>query len=503
VGVARPRQETVSGLIDALRDDLDVLVQAACHLDPQRRYPSVAELRQDVRRYLEGYPLDARPDDLVYRTRRLLARHRMSALLAFGLCASLVAYSVTVTLQARQIRHERDRARRVQAFALGLYDATDPTRALGPELSAAELVDHGVERVQLELAGEEDIQAELYAHLGKVYERLGRFEDAERLFRTVLEIEERSRGADDPAVASALHDIGNVLIERDDPDAHGYLRRALEMRTRIYGADHPTTGTTLRALGNLLRSQANYPEAQRHLSAALAIFQERQRDSVEHANALTDIAWLEKLMNKTEQAESRLRTACRIYERALGPVHPDLAVCWNNLADSHWRLKRWSEGDRAMERSLAMQRQIYGAKHPNIATSLGNLATSRLQRGLPADALDLYQQTLDMRRSLFGDRHPRVAQTTAQLAETQLELAQAELAVPLFREALAIFEEQLPPRHPSLARVQRGLGTALIALGNRQAGCESLELALQNYAEHDKQTWVERVEAQLADCAPS
>src|SRR6185312_2681383 len=44
--------------------------------DPQRRYASVEQFSEDIRRHLEGLPVLARKDTLAYRTAKLVRRNR-------------------------------------------------------------------------------------------------------------------------------------------------------------------------------------------------------------------------------------------------------------------------------------------------------------------------------------------------------------------------------------------------------------------------------------------
>ena len=56
--------------------DLDTIVCHAMQKDPARRYPSAAELLEDLSRHAEGRPVLARPDTFAYRARKLIVRHR-------------------------------------------------------------------------------------------------------------------------------------------------------------------------------------------------------------------------------------------------------------------------------------------------------------------------------------------------------------------------------------------------------------------------------------------
>jgi serine/threonine-protein kinase len=77
-----------------LRGDLDTIVLAALKHDPARRYPSVAAMADDLRKYLTGQPIAARRDHLAYRAYKYVRRHRVG----FAATVAVVAIAVVAGL---------------------------------------------------------------------------------------------------------------------------------------------------------------------------------------------------------------------------------------------------------------------------------------------------------------------------------------------------------------------------------------------------------------------
>lgn len=73
--LAASRGTTPGGLHRVLKGDLDTIVAKALKKDPKERYASVAELADDLRRYLAAEPIRARRDSLASRTSRFARRH--------------------------------------------------------------------------------------------------------------------------------------------------------------------------------------------------------------------------------------------------------------------------------------------------------------------------------------------------------------------------------------------------------------------------------------------
>lgn len=61
-----------------LRGDLDAIVLQTLRKDPAHRYASAADLAADLRRHLEGLPIQARAESRAYRLRRFARRHRLN-----------------------------------------------------------------------------------------------------------------------------------------------------------------------------------------------------------------------------------------------------------------------------------------------------------------------------------------------------------------------------------------------------------------------------------------
>lgn len=75
-GAESSRRELASRLARQLRGDLDAIVQKAMAKELTRRYQSVAQLADDIQRYLNRVPIDARPHSLGYQISRKLVRNK-------------------------------------------------------------------------------------------------------------------------------------------------------------------------------------------------------------------------------------------------------------------------------------------------------------------------------------------------------------------------------------------------------------------------------------------
>jgi serine/threonine protein kinase len=64
--------------------DLETIIMKCLEKEPNRRYTSAKELADDLKNYLDGEPINARPSTIGYRLKRKLVKHRASSAIAFA-----------------------------------------------------------------------------------------------------------------------------------------------------------------------------------------------------------------------------------------------------------------------------------------------------------------------------------------------------------------------------------------------------------------------------------
>ena len=167
------RGTTPARLARLLRDDLDTIVLKALKKDPADRYPTAEAFRQDLQRWLDGLPVQARPDSVAYRGAKFVRRNALGV--AAGLAVvGAVAGGVTATAwQAREAQAQAQRAQAVSDFVIGLFRQNDPVAARGRELSARDILDRGQADLQARLKDQPRAASELQGVLVDLYGKLG------------------------------------------------------------------------------------------------------------------------------------------------------------------------------------------------------------------------------------------------------------------------------------------------------------------------------------------
>jgi serine/threonine protein kinase len=108
--IARDRDTSVQSLRRELRGDLETIVAKALRKSPAERYTSVDVFSEDLRRWLAGEPVTARPPTWAYRASRFVSRHRGAVAAAAFTFAAIIAGLVGTFTQARRAEQQSERA---------------------------------------------------------------------------------------------------------------------------------------------------------------------------------------------------------------------------------------------------------------------------------------------------------------------------------------------------------------------------------------------------------
>lgn len=114
--VSAARDTSPDQLKRRLRGDLDNIVLMAIRNETHRRYQSVEQLSEDIRRHLVGLPVIARKDTVVYRMTKFARRNRIAVAAAVLVLLSLIAGVVATTWQAQKAKAEQARAEYAREF---------------------------------------------------------------------------------------------------------------------------------------------------------------------------------------------------------------------------------------------------------------------------------------------------------------------------------------------------------------------------------------------------
>ena len=264
VRVSAVRDGSPEKLSRRLRGDLDTIAQMALRKEPQRRYTSVEQFAEDIRRHLDNLPVLARTDTIGYRASKFVTRHKLG-LAAAALVALTFLAGLAVTLQEARVARRQAEVAKIQSARAErrfndvrklanslLFDLRDPIHELPGSIHVEKmLVDTGLQYLD-SLAQEAESDPSLQLELAEAYKRVGNaqgtpyganlgdsigalasYRKALRLRQLALkstpqDIQEQIR------LANNYRTIGLLLLKMGDlPGARDSVRRALEITEAV------------------------------------------------------------------------------------------------------------------------------------------------------------------------------------------------------------------------------------------------------------------------------
>ncbi|MCA8960322.1 MAG: protein kinase [Planctomycetes bacterium] len=318
------REPTRLGLVrKELRGDLETIVGKAACRDRDQRYASAAEFAADLRRYLRGEPIVARPASGLYHLRMFAKRNK-------GLVVATVFAAIGLGVLGWTLAAARESGRREQELSIAFGQMFDTLRKALKEVQQGTPVEEVVDRLSRarhELAYERpQTQIQVLVSWANFCESFHLYERSSAFFRDALTLSLELRGAEDERTRYLAVRLSNPLFQSGQYEAFEHHSREWFERFRdALGPDHDDT----------LRFRS-------------------------------DLAMAYRARGDLEGAATELEQLIADRERIHGEFHPDIERDRLNLAKIDLRLER---PNRALE--LARRTRSANAK----ATEVGNSLT--------------------------------------------------------------------------------------------------------------------------------
>jgi tetratricopeptide (TPR) repeat protein len=475
--------------------DLETVCLKCLEKEPRKRYPDADGLADDLRRYLDGLPVLARPVSLLERCWRWCRRRPALAGLTAALVGLTVGSIVALTwlwLEAEAGRRaaEQERARASANFQL----ARDAVDRFSNQVSESRLLNEpGLQPLRREL-------------LQTSREFLERFVERQR---------------EDPGVRSdlgtALFQLARMLSTVDAPgEALGPCQEAAEIFATLVQAHPEDAGyrdllaQCRNRLGTLFATTGEADGAEKAYQEAIGLWNELERASPDaqsyqsrRAMAQSNLGVLYRDTSRLEAAESAYRQALEIRER-LAKEHADRPAYQSDLGDSYTNLAgllRFSDDPaRAREalaffqHDLAIREKLAGSfpdvidYQSSLAKSYNNLGNVYRHRESMGEAATFLEKGLHIREKLVR-KNPAVLTFQDELAGSfnnlgilYRETGQLTKASAACDQALALWR-RLAEDHPDVPSYALSLGGAYLNRGSCDSTADQRAQALEWYGQ--------------------
>jgi serine/threonine-protein kinase len=402
----------------SLSGDLDNIILKTLSKLPEQRYASVEALAQDVRRYLDGQPVQARAQSFGYRARKYLRRHALGLGIGFGVSTVLAVALAIVSWQASRAVQEASRAQAMQDFVIALFENSgNASSTRGVDVRA--LLDAGVARADTELAAQPQARAELLGLIARLRSGLG--DDAEAL--ALLDRQQQ--------LLLPLGSKAPPSLMLDAAALRGYSLRQLGRERDCLAALGPLLPAAQSAADTAPLPVAEFFSQLGRCHAALEgnavardLFGQALNLRKANANAGAQVAESENDLALLSPPEARLPALRKAlaHLRGSGGEQNALGVeIWRNLGDTYEELHNALEAEAAYRQSLDIALARFGANHPRTSAAQQQLAETLLGSGKLAEAERLLALAQDSLLARWGPDSPQLAEQEGMRGMVALE----------------------------------------------------------------------------------
>ncbi len=500
-----------------LRGDLDTIMLKTLEKEPQRRYPTVAALAEDLNHYLGGRPIKARPAGGFYRMRKFMTRHPLPVCVTAVSLIFVAAFSVYAGFQNEQLRRERDLAHRRQQtaeavthFLVTMFEQVDPDVTPGDQLKVVDMMAIGREQ----LAGLDEApetQRHLQTTMGRVYRALGDYDTSANLLEAA---------ASGDSEGDILLELARTRFQQGEYEKASALLEQLEELG-------PTSVQQVRLLherGRVETARGHYLKAEDNFQAAMV--RRRLLAREDQFRLLGDVADLERVLGRYEAAQAALETllteqqetygavhsqiantqlalgklylvkaqhapaqgcfaeAERLVRRIFGDTHPHLLNCWLEQGNLALVKAEYGETEPLIERGLALATAQVGREHPLRFKFLDLAARLAWVQNDMVKAESLFRDVLAQRTKRYGEQHPEIASSYENIATLLWEKGDLARAEALFRQCLQLRAATLGTDHPEVASTYNNLALVVEDLGRLEEAQQLYEQALSMRRRH-------------------
>jgi tRNA A-37 threonylcarbamoyl transferase component Bud32/tetratricopeptide (TPR) repeat protein len=445
----------------ALRGDLDNIVLKALKKTPDERYPSAEQFAEDLRRYLRGFPVAARPDTTGYRVRKFAQRHKSAAIAGMLFVVALIAGIITTGWQAHRAEVQRLRAERHlnevrELTSVYLADVYDAVAVLPGGTKARKLLVENSIKYLAGLEREAQDSPQLQRDLAVAYDRLADVQ-GDYIGANI--------GDTEGALESHRHALRlrRALVEHDPTvDARReLLRSAVKLSELLMGQSTVPEALNLAREGaemgdSLLRDKNTSARDRRYAAAAFMNYGWAQGLA---GDVEAGMPWLEKSLRVNEQLAAEDPTNVDA-QRSVVVVNGRMGDVYSEGVDQPAKALPY------YERALSLVEPIAAANHDDAelqrmkAFTLSSIADLQNSLQRPAEGLANYQRSLaiiePLRAADPDDEFGRqaVAFLLNGRGESQLLLGNHAAAMHDFSEAEKILRNGPQPQPTDITEIR-------------------------------------------------
>ncbi len=540
--IIQTKPQTVKLSSQSLRGDLDNIILKAIRKEPERRYLSVENFSEDIKRHLRGLPVTARPNTFSYRAEKFFKRNTAGVFAGSLIILAIFAGIIATLWQARIAQAERAKAERrfndvrtlANSFLFNLAPKIEKLPGATP--AREELISLALkylDSLSKEASGDLELQRELAAAYEKVGDlqgnqmgsNLGDTEGAAKSYEKALNIRQKLYDQQ-PNNLKAMSDLASSLAKTSEiqrqvgtsEQVKQYFQKSLKLREEILRRNpedfeaRKNMAIALKGKGLLFYTDAKYKEAVRYYTRANEINKKLLQEQPRSLEVAENFAYMYVYFGEAQGWDNDLEAAEISLQKALDLLTPlaennpnnqnfqrNLMLAYSKKAAStietenyEKALQEYSKAVMIAENILKVDPQNFRAKW-DVVIMKKHLADATAYAGKPQESINILKTILERAEEISkADRNnPKnlyeIANIRFKMGEAYYDLKEYESALSAFEKSKEEFQTvvDLDPKYRFAIRTiyltTLSIADASVALAEKQNDKELYRKALENY----------------------
>lgn len=505
--IASNRSTTPRQLYSFIKGDLGAIVLKTLEKDPNLRYNSTGELLDDLQRFRNNIPIQARQNNIGYVAKKFINRHSKGLATAATFFLMLVGFAAVYTYQIAQERNyaeqEAAKAERISGFLIDVFEENDPAVAQGDTMTVKEVLANA-EKTLESLDEEPLIKSNMMLHIGKLYYKLGQPVEAEKMLLEAQSIQDQNSinpTTEQADIARYLGSINMTNYHYDKADTN--LSRAHHLYKKLQQTDDigfvknmnkqaelaTHTGNfdlARRLYDKAIEISANLPETERNeirrdiynnksdfhqktgnFDAALTMAEQSLAEQTDTLSALHPGLYQSyqamhvvfRSRNDYKKAEKQIREALNISKALYGANALQTGEVYVDLGLIQKKRGHFNKAESNYRKGLDILKNYLGENHPSIAVGYNNLATLYRKQKKYEQSLKYHRKSLSIRKKTLGTNHPLVGNSYHNIGFMFKKRERIDSAKVYFKKAIDVRHTSYATSHPKLAQSMYQLGT--------------------------------------------
>lgn len=488
--VAEAHGLSLGRLSKALVGDLDWVVLRCLEPERERRYATVGDLAEDVRRTLAHEPVAAAAPGCWYLVRKSVQRHRLAYVAGLAVGVTVVAGTWVSLNQAHRARvaevkatAEAEVSRAVVNFLReDVLAQAAPDQQPDRTLTVAAALANATERIEGKFIDQPLVESEIRQTIGESLVSLGEYEAALPHLRRAWEIQLEVKGPRhrDLFAAREAYLVG-LRSQALFDEAEEVGRNHVEELRAVLGPEDLMTLEAIENEGMMRIQQARFAEARTLLEEVVAQREVLQgRDHAQTLNTLSRLARCYGLMHEFGAAERRLRDLIERQTKVLGADDLRTLKSRQSLGNAYNRQAKSKAAAAIYAEVYDIRVRVQGARHPDTIGVLQNQGAAALKLFKTEEAVVFFEEALEGLLATLGPKHPSTLMSMLTLGNAMSDLARFEEAVDILERCYAGALEKFGAEHYRTTDVMSLLGQNLGKVGRYEEAVEMLNVALKS-----------------------